>query len=55
MVVISPGAMGVCQDDYFAFAQYFAEQGYAALTLDYRGTGYSAPASLCSASQSQHS
>jgi predicted alpha/beta hydrolase len=45
-VVVIPGAMGVRQDYYFGFARYLAEQGYAALTFDYRGTGLSAPASL---------
>jgi predicted alpha/beta hydrolase len=45
-VVLIPGAMGVRQDYYFAFAQYLAQQGYAALTFDYRGVGFSAPPSL---------
>lgn len=42
-VVVLPTAMGVKQDFYFPFAQYLAQQGFAALTFDYRGAGASVP------------
>lgn len=45
-VVVIPSAMGVKQDYYFPFARYLSEQGYAALTFDYRGMGHSAPRRL---------
>lgn len=41
--VLIAGAMGVKQDYYAAFAQWLAQQGYAALTFDYRGSGASLP------------
>ena len=42
-VVVLPSAMGVKQDFYFPFAQFLAQQGFAALTFDYRGAGASVP------------
>lgn len=42
-VVVLSNAMGVKQDFYIPFAQFLAEQGYAALTFDYRGSGASTP------------
>ncbi len=44
-VVIAP-AMSVPQSYYANFAQWLAQQGYLALTFDYRGIGRSAPKSL---------
>lgn len=44
-VLIAP-AMGVKQGYYSPFAEYLAESGFAAMTLDYRGIGASAPRSL---------
>lgn len=44
--LIVAGATGVPQRFYRRFAQYAAARGYATLTLDYRGIGRSAPASL---------
>ncbi|MBE7417469.1 MAG: alpha/beta fold hydrolase [Ideonella sp.] len=41
--VLIAAAMGVTQDYYAAFAQWLAQQGYAALTFDYRGSGASLP------------
>ena len=43
-VLIGP-AMGVKQDYYAAFAQWLAEQGYMAMSFDYRGMGESRPPS----------
>jgi predicted alpha/beta hydrolase len=43
-VLIGP-AMGVRQDYYAPFAQWLAEQGYMAMSFDYRGMGDSRPAS----------
>jgi predicted alpha/beta hydrolase len=40
------GATGVPQRFYRPFAEYAAARGYETLTLDYRGVGQSAPASL---------
>jgi predicted alpha/beta hydrolase len=42
-VLIVP-AMGVEQKYYAAFARWLAEQGYFAVTFDYRGIGHSRPA-----------
>lgn len=42
-VVLLPCAMGVKQNFYFPFAHFLAQQGYAALTFDYRGSGASVP------------
>lgn len=42
-VVVLPTAMGVKQDFYFPFAQFLAQQGFAVLTFDYRGSGASVP------------
>jgi predicted alpha/beta hydrolase len=39
-------AMGVSQDYYRPFASWLAQQGYAAATFDYRGTGLSRPRKL---------
>ena len=36
-------ATGVKQQVYFSFAKYFAENGYTAITYDYRGIGDSKP------------
>lgn len=36
-------ATGVKQQLYFSFAKYFAEQGFTAITYDYRGIGLSKP------------
>lgn len=44
--LIVAGATGVPQGFYRRFAQFAAARGYATLTLDYRGIGRSAPASL---------
>lgn len=44
-VLIAP-AMGVSQDYYAEFAHWLAEQGYAAITFDYRGMGHSRHGSL---------
>ena len=41
-VLIGP-AMGVAQNYYAAFATWLAEQGYLALSFDYRGMGDSRP------------
>ena len=43
-VIVLPTAMGVKQDFYFPFAQFLAQQGFAVLTFDYRGSGQSVPA-----------
>ncbi|HBP1001946.1 TPA: alpha/beta fold hydrolase, partial [Pseudomonas aeruginosa] len=40
------GATGVAQRFYRRFAEHAARQGFDVLTLDYRGIGESAPASL---------
>jgi len=37
--IIIAGAIGVSQSFYHKFASYLSEQGYNALTFDYRGTG----------------
>lgn len=42
-VVVLSAAMGVKQDFYAPFAQFLSEQGFAALTFDYRGMGLSVP------------
>lgn len=42
-VVVLPCAMGVKQDFYFPFAKFLAQQGFAVLTFDYRGSGASVP------------
>lgn len=39
-------ATGVRQQVYYAFARYFAEQGFTVLTYDYRGVGLSKPDKL---------
>lgn len=39
-------ATGVKQQVYFSFAKYFAEQGYIAITYDYRGIGLSKPKNM---------
>jgi predicted alpha/beta hydrolase len=44
--LVVAGATGVPQRFYRRFAQFAAAQGYATLTLDYRGIGQSRPASL---------
>jgi predicted alpha/beta hydrolase len=44
--LIVAGATGVPQRYYRRFARYAAARGYSTLTLDYRGIGRSAPASL---------
>jgi predicted alpha/beta hydrolase len=41
--VLIGGAMGVRQDYYAPFAAWLAQQGYATLTFDYRGSGESLP------------
>lgn len=41
--IVLPTAMGVKQDFYFPFAQFLAQQGFAVLTFDYRGSGASVP------------
>ncbi len=40
------GATGVGQQFYRRFAEYASTQGFNVLTLDYRGTGQSAPKQL---------
>lgn len=42
-VVVLSSAMGVKQNFYFPFARFLAEQGFAVLTFDYRGSGASVP------------
>jgi len=42
-VVVLSAAMGVKQNFYFPFARFLAEQGFAVLTFDYRGSGASVP------------
>src|SRR3712207_6777199 len=42
-VVLLSCAMGVKQDFYFSFAEFLAQEGFAALTFDYRGAGSSVP------------
>lgn len=42
-VVVLAAAMGVKQDFYTPFAEFFAEQGMAVLSFDYRGMGDSVP------------
>jgi predicted alpha/beta hydrolase len=44
--LVLAGATGVPQGFYRRFAEYAASQGYAVMTLDYRGIGRSRPASL---------
>jgi predicted alpha/beta hydrolase len=44
--VIVAGAIGVPQRFYRRFAEFAASRGFSTLTLDYRGVGLSAPASL---------
>jgi predicted alpha/beta hydrolase len=44
--VIVAGAIGVSQRFYRRFAEFAAALGYATMTLDYRGVGLSAPATL---------
>lgn len=41
--VLIAAAMGVKQDYYSDFAAWLADQGYTAMTFDYRGTGASRP------------
>ena len=44
--LVVAGATGVPQQFYRRFAEYASSQGYAVMTLDYRGIGQSRPASL---------
>jgi predicted alpha/beta hydrolase len=44
--LIVAGATGVAQGFYRRFAKFAAANGYATLTIDYRGIGLSAPATL---------
>ena len=44
--LVMAGATGVPQGFYRRFAQFASSQGYAVMTLDYRGIGRSRPASL---------
>jgi predicted alpha/beta hydrolase len=44
--LVLAGATGVAQRFYRRFAEFAAAQGYATLTLDYRGIGLSAPTAL---------
>ena len=44
--VMLPGAMGVPQKFYEAYAKWLAAQGCFAVTFDYRGTGLSSPRNL---------
>jgi predicted alpha/beta hydrolase len=44
--LVLAGAMGVRQDFYEPFARYLAANGITVATFDYRGMGYSRPASL---------
>lgn len=44
--LIVAGAIGVPQRFYRPFAEFAASAGYSTMTLDYRGVGLSAPASL---------
>ena len=44
--IVVAGATGVPQRFYRHFAEFAAARGYTTLTLDYRGIGRSAPASL---------
>lgn len=44
-VLIAP-AMGVAQNFYAPLARWLAQQGYRAVTFDYRGIGHSAPRHL---------
>lgn len=44
--LVMAGATGVPQGFYRRFAQYASAQGYAVMTLDYRGIGRSRPATL---------
>ena len=45
VVVVGP-ALAVPQAFYFDFAAWLAQQGFTALTFDYRGIGHAAPRSL---------
>ena len=42
-ILLINSATGVKQHIYFAFAQFFAKQGFTVLTYDYRGIGLSKP------------
>ncbi len=44
--LVLAGAMGVRQDFYAPLAQFLAENGVHVLTFDYRGMGWSRPATL---------
>jgi predicted alpha/beta hydrolase len=44
--VLIAAAMGVKQDYYADFAAWLADQGYTAMTFDYRGTGASRPEAM---------
>lgn len=44
--LVVAGAVGVPQRFYHRFAEFAAAAGYACMTLDYRGVGLSAPATL---------
>jgi predicted alpha/beta hydrolase len=44
--VLIAGAMGVKQDYYAEFAAWLAQQGFTALTFDYRGIGESRPQAM---------
>ncbi|GAA4402278.1 alpha/beta hydrolase family protein [Quisquiliibacterium transsilvanicum] len=45
-VVVIGAALAVPQAFYFDFAAWLAQQGFTALTFDYRGVGHAAPRSL---------
>jgi predicted alpha/beta hydrolase len=45
-VVVIGAALAVPQAFYFDFAAWLAQQGFTALTFDYRGIGHGAPRSL---------
>lgn len=42
-ILLINSATGVKQQVYFSFANFFAEQGFVAITYDYRGIGLSKP------------
>lgn len=45
-IIVLPCAMGVAQKFYQQFAEWLAQQGFVAITFDYRGIGLSAPQKL---------
>lgn len=53
VIIIAPG-LGLTQDDYDPFANFFCQEGFAVVTFDYRGVGGSAPKNLSGYQANMH-